>query len=137
MGRQVDPEKASNASEREKERLKGKDHGETRSRVEREVRATLGCFDEDPAPRVAPGFAARVLARIENSEPLPRHQAWTVFRRKVLFPALLILMIILNIVTVIDLHRTKKQAELARQRDIAALADSYALERANDSSYLR
>jgi hypothetical protein len=109
-----------------------------KSRIEYEVDETLRAFECDAAPLPRPDFFARVQARIRNADPAPRTDFALSFRRRILLPVALGLMIALNIFTARSLvRRPASRAAIAasRQQAVLALAEEYDLKPGGEPGY--
>jgi hypothetical protein len=137
MNRQFDDEKASNMNEGAEGQPGGRDQMDKRKRVEQEVLKTLGYFDKDISLSDNPEFFAGVQKKIRSSQRAEKLPGWAVFQRKVLVPAILFTMIVINIVTAISVFRMAKFASLAKREGIVALAEYYGISRGDYSSYLK
>lgn len=104
--------------------------------VEREVEATLRCFETEPRLADDPGFYAALRRRIRAEESARPERALP-FRRRVLIPALMVLMVVLNIVTALAVTRTRRTETLAREQGLTALVQTYAADQAGLTSYLK
>ncbi len=104
--------------------------------VEREIEATLRCFETEPRLADDPGFYAALRRRIRVEEKAGPGIALPV-RRRVLVPALLTLMVVLNIVTALAVTRTRRTETQTREQGLAALVQTYAADQAEFASYLK
>jgi hypothetical protein len=108
-------------------------------RIECEVDETLRAFERDAAPQPRSDFFARVQARVRNDSPAPRTGFALPFRRRVLLPAALALMVALNVFTAVTLARKSAFGESAtagrRQAAMLALAEEYDLKPSAEAGY--
>jgi ABC-type ATPase with predicted acetyltransferase domain len=104
--------------------------------IEREVEAALRCFEAEPRLADDPGFYAALRRRI-RAEASDRTPIASAFRRRALIPALLILMVVLNIVTALAVTRARRTETLAREQGLTALVQTYAADQAGLASYLK
>lgn len=107
-----------------------------RNRIEREVEETLGILDREASIAEGPDFLAGVRRRIRDSTPL--HKPPTAFSlRRVLVPALLIFLVVLNIVTAVFLLRIRKSDSQAKLQGLNTLATDYAIYQSDPYSRLK
>jgi hypothetical protein len=105
--------------------------------IQNEIEATLRCFDTDGRLEVDPGFYADLRRRI-RAEAADAPSAPTVlFGKRMLIPALLILMVVLNIFTALAVTRARKSEITTREKGLTALVHSYAADQAGFASYLK
>ena len=107
-------------------------------RIENEVDATLRSFEHDAAALPRPDFFARVQSRVRNAGPSPRVEIVLPFRRRILLPAALGLMIALNVITALTLARKPTSVaslSAGRQQAMLALAEEYDLKPGTESGY--
>ena len=101
-----------------------------RRTVEEEVARTMRSLDELEPIRCAPDFSFRLQARVRRAEG-ERAGVWRAFRaRRVLVPAMLFLLILLNAVTAITLltsSRAGGSGQTSRQQALSEFAATYSL----------
>ncbi len=107
----------------------------SRERIEREVEATLRSLDTISPPRHRPDFYAEVAARIREADAPGRTAGASLLRPRVLIPAALAFLIIVNIVTAVVLYRRSDADAAGRRQSMAALAEEYGLGSNAISSY--
>jgi hypothetical protein len=105
--------------------------------IEREVEATLRSFETEPRLADDPGFYAALRRRIRAEEAAVRPAFGASFRRRVLVPALLALMVALNIVTALAVEKARRTGTADRESGLTALVQTYAAEQAEFASYLK
>jgi hypothetical protein len=107
-----------------------------RIRIEREVEETLGILDREASIAEGPDFLAGVRRRIRAAAPL--HNSPPVFSlRRILVPALLIFLVVLNIVTAVFLLRIRKSDSQAKLQGLNTLATDYAIYQSDPYSRLK
>lgn len=104
-------------------------------RIENEVEETLGGFARDISPAPGSDFYARVLARVRSGDEAARGARAPFFRRWVLLPAALGIMITLNVITAVTLARKPASVTPGRQQAMLALAEEYDLKTGTESGY--
>ncbi|MCX6563345.1 MAG: hypothetical protein NTU60_07035 [Candidatus Aminicenantes bacterium] len=108
-----------------------------KNRIENEIEETLRCFEAEAPPAAGPHFYAAVRRKIRNLTPAPPLPVPLGFRRRILVPAVLVLMVVLNIVTAALVSQAKKTEIEAKQQGLAALAEDYSVGRIGYASYLK
>jgi hypothetical protein len=137
MNRRIGAETTSNRGEgMEMEPLRGAPM-DNRYRIEKEVEEAIRLMETEASPTDSSDFLAGVRKKIRNLAPEPKLPAWAIFGRRILVPALLILMVVLNIVTAVFVLRIKKSDSLAKQNGLTALAKDYGPYQSDSFSYLK
>jgi len=107
-----------------------------RIRIEREVEETLAILDREASIAEGPDFLVGVRRRSQAATPLRRPPAAFSLRR-VLVPALLIFLVVLNIVTAVFLLRIRKSDSQAKLQGLNTLATDYAIYQSDPYSRLK
>jgi hypothetical protein len=107
-----------------------------RNRIELEVEETLGILDREAVITEGPDFLAGVRRRIRASTPARKPPA-VLFLRRVVVPALFILLVVLNIVSAVFLQRIRKSDSEAKLQGFNALAKDYAAYQSDPYSRLK
>ncbi len=136
MNRQVDDRTTSKGNEEEPDRSRDGDSMIRKKQVERDVEETLRAFRDDPGPEAVPDLYAGIQRKIRALAPSPRPQGRS-FSQKVLIPAVLILMLVLNIAMTVFVSRTKKIEFEAREKGMAALSEDFTAGQSAFLSYLK
>lgn len=99
-----------------------------REQIEQEVIKTLQCFEHKESIECHPFFSTRVLAKLRNLEEEKRaHSLRKVLSLSYLRPAVLILIIVLNIVSVLVIFQGSSDQMDVRGQYLTAFADEYGL----------
>lgn len=99
-----------------------------KKQIEQEVIKTLQCFEHRESIECNPFFSTRVLARIRSLEEEKRARSLRkVFSLSYLRPALLILIVVLNIVSAIMIFRGSRDHMDVRGQYLTAFANEYGL----------
>jgi hypothetical protein len=125
MNRQNSAETTSKSMKGLENRPPGGEAMNNKNPIEREVEETLGLLNRQASMAASPGFLAGVRRRIRAAEPARRSPA-LFFVRRVVVPALLILLVVLNIVAAVSVQSLRRSDSEARQRGYTALAKDYA-----------
>ena len=100
----------------------------SKEQIEQEVMKTLQCFEQRESIECNPFFSTRVLARIRSLEEEQRMRSLRkVFSLGYLRPALLALIVVLNITSAIIVFRGTQTQTNVREQYLTAFADEYAL----------
>jgi hypothetical protein len=98
----------------------------SKAEIEQEVQKTLDCFEQKPSIAWNPFFATRVMFRVRE---LDEHQRVPALRRvfslATLRPALLALIVVVNIVSAIYVWRGNQPQTDTRAQALSAFADEY------------
>ncbi|MFC1764570.1 hypothetical protein ACFL6U_21195 [Planctomycetota bacterium] len=95
-------------------------------KIEHEVNQTLNAFDQAPHLQAGPWFARRVRKRLDSDEaaiPLNVGDAWHLGWLR---PALLVLIVTLNLVTAVVAFQRSDDVSEARETYVNSLASDYA-----------
>jgi hypothetical protein len=96
--------------------------------IAQEVMKTLQCFEHRESIECSPFFSTRVLARIRRLEEEKRVRSLRkVFSLSYLRPALLILIVVLNIVSAIMIFQGSRDHIDVRGQYLTAFANEYGL----------
>jgi hypothetical protein len=99
----------------------------SKEQIEQEVQKTLQCFENRTPLESNPFFSTRVLARIRSLEEEQHARSLRkVFSLSYLRPALLTLIIALNVVSAIVIFRGSHNQTTVRDQYLTAFADEYA-----------
>ena len=105
----------------------------SKEQIAQEVMKTLQCFDQRTPLESNPFFSTRVLARIRNLEEEKRARSLRkVFSLGSLRPALLTLIVVLNVVSAIIVFRGSHNQTNIRDQYLTEFADEYAF---NQNAY--
>jgi len=110
---------------------------ERKKQVAREVEETVRAFKDDPGPEILPDLYAGIQRKIRALEPRPRRPLRTVLARRVLVPALLVLMLAVNIVMALFVIRVRAGESAAREQGLTALAEDLAAGHSAFQAYLK
>lgn len=107
-----------------------------KERIETEVEKTLACFDKAERLETSPHFSIRLLARIRDLDSRTKTLARPVFFYRLLRPALLVLMIAINIIFTFLMFNSGKTQTEAREDAISAIASYYDFQKSDLDSFL-
>lgn len=93
-------------------------------RIEAEIEKTLAAFDPSKRLKASPWFAHRVKTRLTAVQNPPASMEWFAFRR--LRPALLALIVLLNLVTAVVAIQRSEYDATTRETYIESFASEYA-----------
>ena len=117
--------------------MSGEDAMKSKEQIEQEVMKTLQCFEQRESIECNPFFATRVLARIRSLEEEQRARSLRkVFSLGYLRPALLALIVVLNIASAIIVFRGSQTQTNVREQYLTAFADEYALNQQEYDAFL-
>jgi hypothetical protein len=107
--------------------MQGAEVMKSKEQIEQEVMKTLQCFEQRIPLESNPFFSTRVLARVRNLEEEKKARSLRkVFSLGSLRPALLTLIIVLNVVSAIIILRGNQNQTTVRDQYFTAFADEYA-----------
>jgi hypothetical protein len=135
MKRKIDRPPASKPSTGILRRAEGSKPMSRRNRIECEVEKTLAVGDRQEPFAARPDFHARLQARIRNRQGVGRPGLAALFRRSVLVPAALALLLALNIATAVFLLGRPAADSAGRRKSLAVLAEEYDLKPTVVSAY--
>ena len=105
-------------------------------RIEIEVEKTLAFLDEAERIEAGPRFAVRLMTRLQNLESKTKAPAQQAFLFRWLRPALLGLMIAVNIAfSILMFHSGRSQTE-TRKDSLSAMASYYELQESDLDSFI-
>lgn len=136
MNRQKSEETTSNPVKGMEDRPPGGETMNNRNRIGREVEETLGILDHEASITASPDFLTGVRRRIRTGAPVRAPRA-VFFLRRVVAPALLIFLVVLNIVTTVFILRIRKSDSEAKLQGLTALAKDYAAYQSDAYSNLK
>ena len=136
MNRQNFAETTSNPMKGLEDRPPGGADMNNRNWIDREVEETLGLLDRQASMEESPGFLAGVRRRIRTGEPARRTPA-LFFIRRVVVPALLALLVVLNIFAAVSVLRLRRSDSEAKLQGFTALAKDYAAYQADAYANLK
>ena len=100
----------------------------SKAQIEQEVMKTLECFEQRTPIECNPFFSTRVMARIRSLEETQHARSLRrVFSLGYLRPALLALIVVLNIASAIIVFRGTQTQTNGREQYLTAFADEYAM----------
>jgi len=105
-------------------------------RIEIEVEKTLACLDEVERIEAGPHFLTRLLTRIRDLERGPKALALPVFIYRLLRPALLGLMIAINVILAVLMFDSGRSQAETRKDSISAMASYYGLQESDVDSLI-
>lgn len=107
-----------------------------KDRIEAEVEKTLACFERNERLENDPYFSTRLLARIRDLDSRTKTLIKPAFLYRLLRPALLGLMIVVNVFfSVLMLNSGRARTE-ARKNAISAMASYYDVQKSDLDSFL-
>ena len=127
MNRQNFAETTSNPVKGLEDRPPGGADMNNRNRIDREVEETLGLLNHQASMEESPDFLAGVRRRIRAGEPA----------RRTPVPALLALLVVLNIVAAVSMLRLRRSDSEAKLQGFTALAKDYAAYQADAYANLK
>jgi hypothetical protein len=95
--------------------------------IEQEVEKTLTCLDQAERLEPSPWFAARLQARIDALESEPGRTGLSIWTRLFMKPALLALMVVLNLATLFMAMQPNGNGQETRMQNVASLASDYGI----------
>jgi hypothetical protein len=125
MNRQNSAKTTSNSMKGLENRPPGGVDMDNNNSIEREIEETLGLLDRQASMAASPDFLIGVRRRIRAAEPARRSPA-LFFVRRVVVPALLALLVVLNVVAAVSVQRLRRSDSEARRQGYTALAKDYA-----------
>jgi len=99
--------------------------------IDREVENTLNCLDMTEKIECSPFFYTRLIGNIESLEKKQKHRIFKSDLINLLRPALLILIIILNIVTGIYFFNYTTEQSQDRSDYIESLSEEFSIQQTN------
>ncbi len=93
-------------------------------RIEEEIERTLTAFDPSTRLKASPWFAHRVKTRLTDVQDTQAPMGWFAFRR--LRPALLALIVLLNLVTAVVAIQRSEYDATTRETYVESFASEYA-----------
>ena len=102
-----------------------------KQKIEQEVEKTLQCFDQIDKIEPSPWFSTRLQARIRSLEDRTERPVLPLFTLKVLKPALLALIVFLNLVTMFVVFQ-RESASTRKSELISSFASEYAYTSTNE-----
>lgn len=102
----------------------------TKKKIEQEVEKTLRCFDQPQKLADNPFFYTRVKARIEKRSRQTDSNLWQ-FGWKILKPAFLVLIVVLNIFTITNYFTADQSKTSERDQLLKTFAQEFALDQSN------
>ena len=107
-----------------------------RDRIETEVEKTLACFNEAERLETDPHFSTRLMARIRDLDSRTKTSVKPDFLYRLLRPALLVLMIAINIIFSVLMFNSVRAQTDARRDAISAMASYYDVQKSDLDSFL-
>jgi hypothetical protein len=107
-----------------------------KDRIETEVEKTLACFNEAERLETDPHFSTRLMARIRDLNSRTKTVAKPVFLYRLLRPALLVLMIAINIIFSVLMFSSGRAQTEERKDAISSMASYYDFQKNDFDSFM-